>query len=74
MFRQDQIAFTCNVAKMFLQFRVPELHSNLLRFYWFKDSNPDSQVAVYYMFIHLFAQRSTLGVSVDVLRTIKMLT
>ena len=38
-FRQEPIAFTCDIEQMFYQFGVNPEHRDYLRFLWFKDND-----------------------------------
>ncbi|KAK7104060.1 uncharacterized protein [Littorina saxatilis] len=60
-FRQHSVAFTCDVEKMFHQFRVTEEHCDFLRFLWWKDGNLTDSPAVYRMKVHLFGAASSPG-------------
>ena len=62
-FRQNSVAFTCDVAKMFLQFRVPPSQRDLLRFFWFKNPPSTGDVAAYRMCVHLFGAGSSPAVA-----------
>ena len=62
-FRQNSVAFTCDVAKMFLQFRVPPSQRDLLRFFWFKNPPSTNEVAAYRMCVHLFGAGSSPAVA-----------
>ena len=57
-FRKEEIAITCDVERMFHQFRVSERHRDLLRFFWY-DSNGNR--VTYRMKVHLFGASSSPG-------------
>ena len=38
-FRQDKVAFVCDIKEMFLQIEIPANQRNLIRILWFKDGN-----------------------------------
>ncbi|XP_064641922.1 uncharacterized protein LOC135496491 [Lineus longissimus] len=60
-FRQEQVAVTCDVERMFHQFKVNEEHRNYLRFLWWPNGDVDSEPAEYRMNVHLFGARSSPG-------------
>ena len=62
-FRQKPIAFTCDIQKMFHQFRVAKNHQNLLRFLWWEDNNLSQKLCDYRMKVHLFGATSSPGVA-----------
>lgn len=56
-FRKEQIAVTCDIKKMFHQFRVSEGDRKFLKFLWYEaDSN---NIADYQMNVHLFGAVSS---------------
>ncbi|XP_041458034.1 uncharacterized protein LOC121410188 [Lytechinus variegatus] len=60
-FRQDDVAFMADIKSMFHQFYVTEKHRDLLRFLWWEDGNPNSNVIEYRMKVHLFGATSSPG-------------
>ena len=59
-FRQDRIAISCDIAKMFHQFKVSKSHRDYLRFLWFHPEQND-RVAEYRMTVHVFGATSSPG-------------
>lgn len=57
-FRGEKVAISCDVEKMFHQFRVTKTDRDFLRFLWY-DSR--GNVAVYRMCVHLFGATSSPG-------------
>ena len=60
-FRQEPIAFTCDVEGMFHQVYVNPDYRNLLRFLWWGDGNIDSKPTEFRMKVHLFGAKSSPG-------------
>lgn len=58
-FRQDPIAFMCDVESMLHHFKVVGAHRNLLRFFWWKDGGTTKPPIEYRMTIHLFGAGSS---------------
>ena len=58
-FRQEKVAFSCDVESMFHQFRVKEEHRDYLRFLWWKESDTDREPDEFRMTGHLFGARSS---------------
>ena len=56
-FRKERIAVTCDVRKMFHQFRVSEDDRQFLRFLWYR--NGSSDIIDYQMNVHLFGATSS---------------
>lgn len=56
-FRQEAIAFTCDIQKMFHQFKVRPAHRDYLRFLWWSGSD----IVEYRMTVHLFGAVSSPG-------------
>ena len=55
-FRQERIGVTCDIERMFHQFRVAKKDRDYLRFLWF-DSR--GEVATYRMNVHIFGAKSS---------------
>jgi len=60
-FRQHQVALTCDIEKMFYQFRVSERDRDYLRFLWWKDGDTQRQPDEFRMTVHLFGAASSPG-------------
>ena len=60
-FRKESIAFTCDVEKMFHQFRVNPDHRNYLRFLWWNSKDYSKEPNEYRMTVHLFGAKSSPG-------------
>ena len=56
-FRKERIAVTCDVRKMFHQFRVQEADREYLRFLWYRGGSSD--IIDYHMNVHLFGATSS---------------
>lgn len=60
-FRQDNIAFMCDLEAMFHQVMVNVNDRNFLRFLWWKDGDLHNEPIVYRMTAHLFGATSSPG-------------
>ena len=65
-FRRQPVALTCDVEKMFYNFKVSKHHREYLRFLWFDQEMTD--VKTYQMTVHLFGATSSPGVATSGLR------
>ena len=62
-FREKPIGFGADIKSMFNNFMVPTDQRNLLRFYWYQDNNPDSQIVPYRANSHIFGCTSSPAVA-----------
>ncbi|XP_038074806.1 uncharacterized protein LOC119742710 [Patiria miniata] len=62
-FRQEKIAFMCDVKEMFHQFRVIDNHRDYLRFLWWPKGNYHQPPGEFRMKVHLFGAGSSPGCS-----------
>ena len=62
-FRQEVVAFMCNIEGMFHQVKVSEAFRDLLHFLWWKNGDTSSQPSEYRMTVHLFGATSSPGCS-----------
>ena len=60
-FRQHPVAVTCDVERMFHQFRVSEDHRDFLRFLWWKNGDLTKEPSTFRMKVHLFGATSSPG-------------
>ena len=60
-FCQENVAFMTDIKSMFHQFVVTEEHRDLLRFLWWLDGDPSTEVVEYRMKVHLFGASSSPG-------------
>ena len=67
-FRKEAVAMMADVEQMFHNFVVREDHRNFLRFFWFKDNNPDSDLIEYRMTVHVFGNTPSPAVATYGLR------
>lgn len=58
-FRQNPVAFMADIEQMFYSFLVQKEHRDLLRFFWYKDNNPDGELIEYCMKVHVFGNTSS---------------
>ena len=60
-FRKEQVAFQCDITKMFLQFNVQPHQRDLLRFLWWDEGDTTRPPSHYRMKSHLFGAVSSMG-------------
>ena len=53
-FRQESVAVAADIEQMFHNFKVKENHRNFLKFFWYRDNNPDVDFIEYRMTVHVF--------------------
>lgn len=58
-FRQDCIAFACDIQQMFHQVRFPSDSNISLRLLWFKDNDPQKELIEYEFSVHAFGLKSS---------------
>ena len=58
-FREEEIAFMGDIDSMFYQVRVRPEDTSFLRFLWWNDGNPSSNVVEFQMMVHLFGATSS---------------
>ena len=61
---------TADIKKMFYCFLVSENHRNFLRFFWYLDNDPDSELVEYRMRVHVFGNSPSPAVASYGLRKI----
>ena len=66
-FRKEYVAVTCDIAKMFHQFRVSPEHRDYLRFLWY---NNQGDIVSYRMKVHIFGATSSPACATFGLRTL----
>ena len=59
-FRQDTVAFVADIEQMFHSFLAQEQHRDLLRFFWYKNNDPNEELTEYRMKVHVFGNTSSL--------------
>ena len=67
-FRQDTVAFVADIEQMFHSFLVQEQHRDLLRFFWYKNNDPNEELTEYRMKVHVFGNTSSPTVATFCLR------
>lgn len=67
-FRKEQVASTADIEHMFHCFVVKEDHRDFLRFLWYRNNNPTSDIMDYRMQVHLFGNSPFPAVAVYGLR------
>ena len=60
-FRQEPMAFMCDIETMFHQVKVSEEFRDLLRFLWWEDGDLTKEPKEYRMTVHLFGATSSPG-------------
>ena len=68
-FRQERIAFMCDIQGMFHQVKVNKEHRNLLRFLWWDNPELKGDPVEFRMTVHLFGATSSPGCANFALRT-----
>jgi transposase InsO family protein len=64
-FRQDKVALTADIEKMFYQVRVPPEHSDFMRFFWY---GAVGELSEFRLKVHVFGARSSPSVANFALR------
>ncbi|KAL0149829.1 hypothetical protein M9458_054877 [Cirrhinus mrigala] len=67
-FRKEQVAITADIEHMFHCFLVKEDHRDFLRFLWYRNNDPTSDIVDYRMQVHLFGNSPSPAVAVYGLR------
>ena len=62
-FREDRVGFIADVEAMFLQFHVDSSHKDYMRFYWFKDNDPNQPLIAYRARVHIFGNTCSPSVA-----------
>ncbi|XP_078382421.1 uncharacterized protein LOC144665122 [Oculina patagonica] len=68
-FRQETVAFICDIEAMFHQVKVNEEYRDLLRFLWWENGDLTKQPKEYRMTVHLFGATSSPGCANFVLKS-----
>lgn len=68
-FRQEPVAFACDIEGMFHQVHVNEEHRDLLRLLWWEQGDITKEPTEYRMTVHLFGATSSPGCANLALRT-----
>ena len=67
-FRKESVAIAADTEQMFYSFEVNEIHRNFLRFFWYKDNDPDKSLIEYRMCRHVFGNSSSPAIATYGLR------
>ena len=67
-FQQDTVAIVADIEQMFHSFLVQEQHRDRLRFFWYKDNDPNGELTEYRMKVHVFGNTSSPTVATFCLR------
>ena len=62
-FRMDKCAISADIERMFYSFYVNEDHRDYLRFFWYKDNDPSSDLIEYRMCVHVFGNTPSPAVA-----------
>jgi len=62
-FRTDAVAATADIEQMFYQFYVNEEHRDYLRFFWYRNNNPDDTLIEFRMRVHVFGNSPSPAVA-----------
>ena len=68
-FRQEPVAFACDIEGMFHQVKVNEEHCDYLRFLWWDQGDTTKDPVEYRMTVHLFGAESSPGCAKLALKT-----
>ena len=58
-FRRHPYAVTADIENMFHQFAIPDHQRTYLRFFWYRDNDPNQQLIEWYSRVHLMGLRSS---------------
>lgn len=67
-FRKDQFAIAADIEQMFYSFLVKEDQRDFLRFFWYKENNPDLGLIEYRMKAHVFGNSPSPAIATYGLR------
>lgn len=71
-FRKDEVALAADIEQMCYRFRIDEDHRNYLRFFWYKENNPDDIMIEYRMTSHVFGNSPSPAIaSYGLLKTVE---
>jgi hypothetical protein len=62
-FREGEVGFVADIESMFHAFYVDENHRDFLRFYWYKNNNPNNKLVQYRANVHIFGNKSSPSVA-----------
>ncbi|XP_062610035.1 uncharacterized protein LOC134271839 [Saccostrea cucullata] len=69
-FRKDKYAVIADIEQMFYQFYVKEEQRDFLRFFWYKDNNPELPLIEYRMCVHVFGNAPSPAIATYGLRKV----
>ena len=67
-FRQESVAVAADVEQMFYNFKVREDHRNYLRFFWYRNNDPQLEFVEYRMTVHVFGNTPSPAIATYGLR------
>jgi hypothetical protein len=62
-FRKDQIAVSPDIQQIFHAFRVEDVDRDFLRFFWYKDNDPNKDLIGYRIKVHVFGNHPAPAVA-----------
>ncbi|XP_069133524.1 uncharacterized protein [Argopecten irradians] len=62
-FRKDKYAVSADIEQMFYRFLVKEEHRNFLRFFWYRNNDPNLDLIEYRMLAHVFGNSPSPAVA-----------
>jgi hypothetical protein len=68
-FRENPIGIMADIEGFFHQLHVDEDHRDYMRFFWFKDNDPEKELAEYRANVHIFGNTSSPAVASFSLRS-----
>ena len=69
-FREGKLAFTADIEAMFHQIKVPDMHRDYLRFFWWEGGVESGNLCEYRMTVHLFGACSSPSIANYALRRV----
>lgn len=69
-FRENPVAFMADIKQMFHPFLVTREHRDLLRFFWYKDNDPDGELIEHRVKVHFIGNTSSPAVATYCLRKV----
>ncbi|XP_076045077.1 uncharacterized protein LOC143027605 [Oratosquilla oratoria] len=67
-FRQEAVAVAADVEQMFYNFKVKTEQRDYLRFFWYKNNDPDERLIEYRMTVHVFGNTPSPAIATYGLR------
>ena len=62
-FREGEVAFAADIESMFHAFHVPPCDRDWMRFFWFRNNNPEDKLVQFRACVHIFGNRSSPAIA-----------